>query len=93
MLLVFQEVKESEYLKMSGVHRPPSSVLFPRDFSEMRPVYNRAARTLPRVGPELGGRTVGGQLVRALKSHYSLGVAEGDELVRPDACAGLAIVD
>jgi len=36
---------------------------------------------------------VGGQLVRALESHYRLGVAEGDELVRPDACAGLAVVD
>lgn len=46
-----------------------------------------------RVGPELGGGTVGGQLVRALESHYSLGVAEGDELVRPDARVGLGVVD
>jgi len=46
-----------------------------------------------RVGPELGGRTVGGQLVRALESHYRLGVAEGDEFVRPDARVGLGVVD
>lgn len=74
-----------------------SPVLFPRgfssDFSEMHPVYNRVARTLPRVGPELGGGAAGGQLVRALESHYSLGVAEGDELVRPDARVGLVVVD
>lgn len=76
---------------------PLSPVLFPRgfsnDFSEIRPIYNRAARTLPRVGPELGGGAVRGQFVRALESHYSLGVAEGDELVRPDARVGLGVVD
>jgi len=46
-----------------------------------------------RIGPELGGRAVGGQLVRTLESHYSLGVAVGDELVRPDARVSLGIVD
>lgn len=46
-----------------------------------------------RVGPELGGGAVRRQLVRALESHYSLGVAEGDELVRPDARVGLGVVD
>lgn len=58
----------------------------------MRPVYNRTACTLPRIGPELGGGAVGRQLVRALESHYSLGVAEGDEFVRPDTRVGLSIV-
>lgn len=58
----------------------------------MHPVYNPIAHTLPRVGPELGSGAVGGQLVRALESHYSLGVAEGDELVRPDACMALGVI-
>lgn len=83
------------------MHRPPHPIAsfisawisITNDFSEVRLVYNRAARTLPRVGPELGGGTVGRQLVRALESHYSLGVAEGDELVRPDARVGLGVVD
>lgn len=59
----------------------------------MYPVYNHVARTLPRVGPELGRGTVGGQLVRALESHYSFGVAERDELVRPDARVGLGVIN
>lgn len=34
-----------------------------------------------------------GQLVRALEAYYSLGVAEGDELVGPDARVSLGVVD
>jgi len=56
-------------------------------------VYNHVAHTLPRIGPELGSGTVGGQLVRALESYYSFGIAEGDEFIRPDARMGLRIVD
>lgn len=46
-----------------------------------------------RIGPELGGGAVGGQLVRTLEAYHSLGVAEGDELVGPDARVGLGVVD
>lgn len=66
-------------------------ILIANDFSEVRPVCNRVV--LPRIGPELGGRAVGRQLVRTLESHYSLGVAVGDELVRPDARVSLGVVD
>lgn len=67
--------------------------LITSDFSEVCPVYNLTARALPRVGPELGGGAAGRQLVRAFESHYSLGVTEGDEFVRPDARVGLGVVD
>lgn len=82
------------------VRRPSSPVLFPRGLS-LRVISRkcvpyiilRHVKALPRVGPELGGGAVGGQLVRALESHYVLRVAEGDELVRPDARVSLGVVD
>lgn len=63
-----------------------------RDFSRSL-AHNFAQRASPRVGPELGGGAVGGQLVRALETHYGLRVAQGDKFVRPDAGVGLGVVD
>lgn len=46
-----------------------------------------------RVGPELGGRAVRRQFVRAFEAYHLLGVAVGYELVRPDARMRFAVVD
>lgn len=54
--------------------------------------HNSTRMPLPWVGPELGSGAVGRELVRALEAYYRFRVAQGDELVRPDARVGLGVV-